>query len=262
MLPGSSTNERQGRRNTATVSPMQVRCDHCGNTLFGARSQDTGLVDETLKGLGVRWSDGEPGSRYLRDAETDVEVTQELRELGFNVSHSKVSHLLAKVADEVVTIAGWRASGPEQEPPRPPLRDVDVDIAVAEELRELGMEVGDHEVSGWLNGDEADTGQAGRGAPRRIDALAAWLERQESSLAPINRETFDRLTTYSNVRDDINWERTPEGLLACSAHCYEQLSMCSACDMRGTADEHRGCPRYVARCTAHGAQMLPFPRQP
>jgi hypothetical protein len=64
---------------------MQVRCDHCGNTLFGARSEDTGIVDETLKGLGVRWSSGGPGSRYLRDGETDVEVTKELRELAMKM---------------------------------------------------------------------------------------------------------------------------------------------------------------------------------
>jgi len=162
------------------------------------------------------------------------------------------------IVDELLKRTGLRSS--DTEPPRR-LRDVDTCTEVAEELRELGMEVSDSEVSSWLV-EETDTGQPTARGPLGLGAVAGWLERKESSLAPMKRELFNKLTATSIVRDDISWQRTPDGRLACSAHCYDQLAICSECGIPRTADEHCGCHHYVARCTEHGAEVLPFPGRP
>ena len=64
------------------------------------------------------------------------------------------------------------------------------------------------------------------------------------------------------MREDIAWQRTAEGLLACSGHCFEQLATCTTCDLPRTAPAHRRCPSYVAPCTDHGAEVIRFPRPP
>ena len=150
------------------------------------------------------------------------------------------------IVDEFVKRVGWRrASAPGRV--APPL-DVDPE-EVAAELRELGLDASDSEVSGWLAEEDAtDPDREERGGLARV---AGWLERKEASVTPLRPEILDKATASTIQRGDIAWQRTPEGLLACSGHCFEQLTVCTRCGIRRTASEHRGCGSYVARCTAH-----------
>ena len=150
------------------------------------------------------------------------------------------------IVDEFVKRVGWRrASAPRKV--APPL-DVDSE-EVAAELRELGLDASGSEVSGWLAEEGAtDPDLEERGGMARV---AGWLERKEASVTPVRPEIFDKATASTIQRGDIAWQRAPEGLLACSHHCFEQLAVCTRCGIRRTATEHRGCGSYVARCTAH-----------
>lgn len=151
------------------------------------------------------------------------------------------------IVDELVKRAGWRPRAPRQVAVP---HEVD-HREVAAELRDIGLDVDDGEVSEWLDEEAAMDG--GLDAPRGLARVATWLERKEASVTPVKRVIFDRATASSIHRGDIAWQRTPEGLLACSGHCFEQLSLCTRCGIARTAPEHRDCTSFVPRCDVHRA---------
>jgi hypothetical protein len=171
------------------------------------------------------------------------------------------------LVDELTKRIGWRRDN-EMDPVRPTPRSAaerEEAQEVAQELRELGLETDEADVVEWL-ADEADRfadRSPGRGhAPSGLEAAVDWLERKEASHTPIRPEILDQLAPGTKVRDEIAWQRTAEGLLACSGHCFEQLSVCQTCNLPRTAPAHRSCSGHVPRCTTHGAEVIPFPARP
>ncbi len=84
---------------------------------------------------------------------------------------------------------------------------------------------------------------------RVVEPTLDWLEKKEAQLAPYAKEIVE-LDRGSNPRD-IRWQRTEEEMLACSAHCYEQLAFCSTCVVPLTDEMHEGCPSYIPECMEH-----------
>ncbi|MGE0871395.1 MAG: hypothetical protein AB7P03_22730 [Kofleriaceae bacterium] len=175
---------------------MQVRCDHCNNPMYAAEG-DTGIVDEAVKR------------------------------------------------------AGWRR---RDAPAKRPVDDIDVEVA--DELRELGLEVDDNEVADWLTEDAVPP----RRAPLNLDVVADWLEEKEAALTPLRADVVEALTSSTVVRGDIAWRRTADGLVVCSGHCYEHLSRCDRCGMNRSSDAHRGCAGYLPPCKDHTGRIVQFPR--
>jgi hypothetical protein len=171
------------------------------------------------------------------------------------------------IIDELAKRVGWRPDN-EMMPVGPVARsrktaaEREEAAQVARELRDLGLDADEADVLDWL--DEVPGGSEDRlaflkRAPAGLEGTVRWLERAEASQAPIRREILDRLAPATAIRGDIAWQRTAEGLLACSGHCFEQLSFCLACNLPRTVPGHRSCPAYVPPCTIHGAEILPFP---
>jgi len=160
------------------------------------------------------------------------------------------------ILDEALKRLGWR-SGTAVPASRSAVVDdeaAQLGREVAQELRDHGLDVSDMEAAEWLDEESGEIAHA----PAGVDAVTDWLERKEASVAPIRRDVLSKLTR-GTVQRDIAWQRTPEGLLACCGHCYEQLSLCPECGIPRTADEHRGCRWYVEPCRRHGAKVLRFP---
>jgi hypothetical protein len=175
------------------------------------------------------------------------------------------------IVDEMAKRIGWRRDSPTtpvrsfrvlrvlQRRPRVDRDEVD---EVAAEFRDLGVDVDDAEVADWLAEYAELSADDVPHAPAGLDAAVDWLERAEASQTPIRPDILDRLAPGTNMRGDIAWQRTAEGLLACSGHCFEQLSFCLTCNLPRTAPTHRSCSSYVPPCTEHSAEILPFPRPP
>jgi hypothetical protein len=172
------------------------------------------------------------------------------------------------IVDELTKRVGWRpdsATAPVRQPAsrrRSAAADEEAE-EVARELRELGLEASGSEVADWLADDASGAGgPALEHPPAGLAGVVDRLERAEASQTPMRREILDRFAPGTKVRDDIAWQRTAEGHLACSGHCFEQLSFCATCNLPRTAPAHRSCSSYVPPCTEHGGAVLRFPRTP
>jgi hypothetical protein len=164
------------------------------------------------------------------------------------------------IVDELAKRVGWRpdrATTPVRRPTRRSAAEREEADEVARELRELGLDASSSEVADWI-ADDSDEPALDH-APSGLGGAVEWLERAEASQTPMRREILDRLAPGTRMREDIAWQRTAEGQLACSGHCFEQLSLCSTCNLPRTDPSHRSCPSYVPPCTEHGAAVLPFP---